>query len=136
MVCDLCGHHKQTVEHLVWDCPALQTVRQEQDNDLSKYGKLLPKPLKHGIAPPQIAGFNRTYWGQEWISDLPREAEQLFGIEKGIPIEEDKKHLAALKEAEAEAYRKVRSATVAGSVVRSGELQLPMASSWALPKAH
>ena len=50
--CNYCGCHKQTVGHLVWECPQFDDARRRADKPLAEHGHLLPGCLRLGIAPP------------------------------------------------------------------------------------
>ena len=63
--CQLCGQHDEDSWHF-WVCPALAKAREEADKELAELDpKILPMPVRHGIAPAMTAKGSTTFWGTD-----------------------------------------------------------------------
>ena len=66
----------ETAEHIIWRCKPLEKKRKEADSILAAINcKLLPAPVRHGIAPALKAAMPGTFWGTTG-DELPEEARQ------------------------------------------------------------
>ena len=85
--CEFCGASKQTVQHLVWECPKFKQARDGISEVLSQWGEVVLTPaMKIGIMPPLMAGCGRSFWGCHpaeeqgpWVT-LPPQVENYIGM--------------------------------------------------------
>ena len=82
--CDFCGFHKQTIDHILWDCPCFAEVREQIDPGVAKWAPIMPACVRAGIAPIMTASLGTTFWGDRWIAELPKDALQLMGVQEAI----------------------------------------------------
>ena len=88
--CSICQEEAETAEHIIWRCKPLAKKRREADSILASIDcKLLPAPVRHGIAPALKATMPGTFWGTTG-EELPEEARLRCGCD-----ERDGKHLPA-----------------------------------------
>ena len=89
-MCQLCNAEKQTVDHLIWDCPRFRDTRCSVDDTLGQWGSLvLTGAMKIGIFPPLMGGLGKSYWGchrcEPWAS-LPQDVMAEIGMETENPF--------------------------------------------------
>ena len=60
---DFCGFQKQTIDHILWDCPCFAEVREQIDPGVAKWAPIMPACVRAGIAPIMTASLGTTFWG-------------------------------------------------------------------------
>ena len=90
--CSFCGLTKETAEHLLHDCSALDHLRHREDPALKEIPKdCIPPSLRHGIAPAMDLRLNRTFWGMD-VDHLPRATRWLLGSEMHREVRQTEAH--------------------------------------------
>ena len=80
--CSICQEEAETAEHIIWRCKPLAKKRKEADSILAGIDcKLLPAPVRHGIAAALKATMPGTFWGTTG-EELPEEARRRCGCDE------------------------------------------------------
>lgn len=86
--CDLCGHPKHTIQHVIWSCPALHAARHEANPTLAALQiEVLPPAVQIGIAPALCVYPCKPYWAitnDDINLDLSSGSARYIGISKEI----------------------------------------------------
>ena len=88
--CELCGQEEKS-DH-IWTCPKLEGKRRELDVDLAELDpKMLPAPVRQGVAPAMKADPRAPFWGGNHHNHMNEKQKELCGCRKGIPKDVDAK---------------------------------------------